>query len=75
MPDGMERYYPGTTAPAKDGVYQLKDGRYARFERGQWYFAFRDVALADKTTVKAGFMSPQFRNHESYKWKEVGGTP
>ncbi len=75
MTDANGRYFPGTKAPAKDGVYQLKDGRFARFAHGQWYFAFRDMTLAEKTKVKAGFMSPQFRNHESYKWKEVGGTP
>lgn len=68
------RFYPGTKAPEKDDIYQLKDGKFARYENGQWYFAFGDEGDAAKTTLKAGFMSPQFRIHESYKWREIGGA-
>lgn len=64
-------FHPGTETPPKDGVYQLKNRKFARFENGFWYFAFENIEHAAATTEKAGFMSPICRIYDELMWRRL----
>lgn len=62
-------FFRGTQLPPKDGVYELKNGKFARYELGMWHFAFASLDDAIKTPLKAAFMSPQFRIYDDLCWR------
>lgn len=67
-------FHSGTKAPASDGVFEMVDGRYARFYGGQWRAPHVDWASASEETRLAGFPSPQFRIRPQHHWTEVEAT-
>ncbi|KKI35995.1 hypothetical protein VI03_24740 [Burkholderia vietnamiensis] len=60
----------GTTPPEKDGVYKLKDGRFARYWMGQWRKPDADRQKAEQQEQLDSFPSPQFRTQAHPAWSE-----
>lgn len=66
----------GTTAPSKNGTFQLATGKFARFLNGQWRMPHADITRASSEMRIDGFPSPQFRIAAHHWWTdELASTP
>ena len=70
--EDSDGFQSGLVPPAKNGVYHLKNGNYSRFEQGRgWFKQRKTVEEAASIPERDGFFSPQYRQMDSARWKDV----
>lgn len=65
-----DNFKPGTKAPDEPGIYRLRDGTYARFDKGVWWRSQSTPDDARRTEHAAGIdaMKPDGRTSPDYDW-------
>lgn len=75
MSKKLTPWFPGNIAPARDGVYKLTGGDWARFENGVWLMMAGTVADAAAETVQSMYPAPSDRQPEAWKWRGLAEEP
>ncbi len=70
----MTPWFPGTVAPARDGVYELfpifgLTASYARFQRGRWFAGRKTPRSAQSVKMESLMCLPSRRVDDLWQWR------
>lgn len=72
-------WFPGTTAPHRNGVYELTRAKgetyFARFADGIWFSTSRTAQRAEDAQSASLWPTPTDRDHACWKWRGLAKEP
>ena len=75
MSEKLTDWFPGTLCPARNGVYKLFEGYYARFEAGQWMATSVSISSAAATQNLSIWSDPKERSTPDWQWRGLAQDP